>query len=151
MSDPVWYRSLYWRIAFGFIAMLAILLLGAGSGVPVAHGSHLRRAGKIAAQLAALVAKTSPQNCRSTRTRISTRSCSVHFSRVYQPFLVVLANGQRASNRPAGLPPEFASHGVRADRAASAFGERRARGGEPGRERTPHAWRWKAAGTRRRR
>ena len=30
MSDPVWYRSLYWRIAFGFIALLAILLLAQG-------------------------------------------------------------------------------------------------------------------------
>ena len=30
MSDPVWYRSLYWRIALGFIAMLAILLLAQG-------------------------------------------------------------------------------------------------------------------------
>ena len=30
MSDPVWYRSLYWKIAFGFIAMLAILLLTQG-------------------------------------------------------------------------------------------------------------------------
>ena len=27
MSDPVWYRSLYWRIAFGFVALLAVLLL----------------------------------------------------------------------------------------------------------------------------
>ena len=30
-----------------------------------------------------------------------------HFSRIYQPFLVALTNGQRASNRPTGLPPEF--------------------------------------------
>ena len=27
MSKPVWYRSLYWRIAFGFIALLAVLLI----------------------------------------------------------------------------------------------------------------------------
>ena len=27
MPDPVWYKSLYWRIAFGFVAMLAALLL----------------------------------------------------------------------------------------------------------------------------
>ena len=26
MSRPVWYRSLYWRIAFGFIALLAVVL-----------------------------------------------------------------------------------------------------------------------------
>jgi signal transduction histidine kinase len=27
MSEPVWYRSLYWRIALGFVALLAVLLL----------------------------------------------------------------------------------------------------------------------------
>jgi len=26
MPDPVWYRSLYWRIAIGFVAVLAVLL-----------------------------------------------------------------------------------------------------------------------------
>jgi hypothetical protein len=31
MPDPIWYRSLYWRIAFGFIALLAILLLAQGA------------------------------------------------------------------------------------------------------------------------
>jgi signal transduction histidine kinase len=30
MSDPVWYRSLYWRIALGFIALLAALLAAQG-------------------------------------------------------------------------------------------------------------------------
>src|SRR5262245_24727880 len=27
MPEPVWYRSLYWRIALGFVAMLAVLLV----------------------------------------------------------------------------------------------------------------------------
>ena len=27
---PVWYRSLYWRIAFGFVALLAVVLVAAG-------------------------------------------------------------------------------------------------------------------------
>ena len=27
MPDPVWYKSLYWRIAFGFVAMLGALLV----------------------------------------------------------------------------------------------------------------------------
>jgi hypothetical protein len=31
MSDPVWYRSLYFRIAFGFVALLATLLVLQGS------------------------------------------------------------------------------------------------------------------------
>src|SRR6185503_5881678 len=31
MSDPVWYRSLYWRIAIGFVALLATLLVLQGA------------------------------------------------------------------------------------------------------------------------
>ena len=27
MPDRVWYKSLYWRIALGYIALLALLLL----------------------------------------------------------------------------------------------------------------------------
>ena len=30
MPDPVWYRSLYWRIALGFVALLATLLVVQG-------------------------------------------------------------------------------------------------------------------------
>ena len=30
MPDPVWYRSLYWRIALGFVALLASLLVVQG-------------------------------------------------------------------------------------------------------------------------
>ena len=26
-TRPVWYRSLYWRIAFGFVALLDVLLV----------------------------------------------------------------------------------------------------------------------------
>ena len=42
MSDPVWYRSLYWRIAFGFIALLAVLLLVQVLRLPLADRSHRR-------------------------------------------------------------------------------------------------------------
>ncbi len=107
MSDPVWYRSLYWKIAFGFVAMLAILLLTQGLlflwltdqifGVPA----------RTPAQLATLVAEevgTEIQQHPDTDLEAFVRD---KYSRIYQPFLVVLANGQRASNRPNGLPPEF--------------------------------------------
>ena len=30
MPDPIWYRSLYWRFAFGFVALLATLLVVQG-------------------------------------------------------------------------------------------------------------------------
>jgi len=108
MSDPVWYRSIYWRIAFGFIAMLAILLLTQGLLFLWLTDRIFGAAPRTPAQLAANVADevgTELQQRPDTDLEAFIRD---RFSHIYQPFLVVLTNGQRASNRPSGLPPEFA-------------------------------------------
>ena len=107
MSDPVWYRSLYWKIAFGFIAMLAVLLLSQGLLFLWLTDRIFGTAPRAPAQLATYVADevaTELQQRPDTELEPFVRD---RFSHVYQPFLVVLTNGQRASNRPAGLPPEF--------------------------------------------
>ena len=57
MSDPVWYRSLYWRIASGFIAMLAILLLAQGLLFLWLTDRIFGTPARTPAQLAALVAE----------------------------------------------------------------------------------------------
>ena len=130
MSDPVWYRSLYWRIAFGFVAMLAILLLAQGVVFLWLTDRIFGAPARTPAQLAALVAEDVAAELQEHPDADLDAFVQVHFSRVYQPFLVVLANGQRASNRPAGLPPEF---------PRMVFGRMRGepfspggRGGEPG-------------------
>jgi signal transduction histidine kinase len=107
MSDPVWYRSLYWRIAFGFVAMLAILLLAQGVVFLWLTDRIFGAPARTPAQLAALVAEDVAAELQEHPDADLDAFVQVHFSRVYQPFLVALANGQRASNRPAGLPPEF--------------------------------------------
>jgi signal transduction histidine kinase len=107
MSDPVWYRSLYWKIAFGFIAMLAVLLLSQGLLFLWLTDRIFGTAPRTPAQLATYVAEevaTELQQRPNTDLEGFVRD---RFSHIYQPFLVVLTNGQRASNRPAGLPPEF--------------------------------------------
>ena len=107
MSDPVWYRSIYWRIAFGFIAMLAILLLSQGVLFLWLTDRIFGAAPRTPAQLAANVAEevgTELQQRPDTDLEAFVRD---HFSHIYQPFLVLLTNGQHASNRPSGLPPEF--------------------------------------------
>ena len=107
MSDPVWYRSLYWKIAFGFIAMLAVLLLSQGLLFLWLTDRIFGTAPRTPAQLATYVADevaTELQQRPDTELEAFVRD---RFSHIYQPFLVVLTNGQRASNRPAGLPPEF--------------------------------------------
>lgn len=107
MSDPVWYKSIYWRIAFGFIAMLAILLLTQGLLFLWLTDRIFGAAPRTPEQLARSVAEevgTEFQQRPDSNLEAFVRD---KFSHIYQPFLVVLTNGQRASNRPNGLPPEF--------------------------------------------
>jgi signal transduction histidine kinase len=107
MSDPVWYRSLYWRIASGFIAMLAILLLAQGLLFLWLTDRIFGTPARTPAQLAALVGEDVAAELQQRPDSDLEAFVRDHFSRVYQPFLVVLISGQRASNRPTGLPPEF--------------------------------------------
>lgn len=107
MSDPVWYRSLYWRIALGFIAMLAILLLAQGLLFLWLTDRIFGAPARTPAQLAALVADDVAAELQHRPQADLDAFVRDHFSSIYQPFLVVLATGQRASNRPTGLPPEF--------------------------------------------
>jgi two-component system, OmpR family, sensor kinase len=107
MSELVWYKSLYWRIAFGFVATLAALLLAQG-GVLLwltdrVVGSSSRTpeqlVASVAADLSAALAKN-PDLSLEGYVRD-------HFRQIYRPFLVVMRDGRVASNRPNGLPPGY--------------------------------------------
>jgi signal transduction histidine kinase len=107
MSKPLWFRSLYWRIAFGFIAMLAVLLLAQGLLflwlTDRFVGSANRTPAQLAEQVADVVAgQLARQPDLDLRTYLPDR-----FRQVYQPFVVVLMDGRRGSNRPAMLPVAF--------------------------------------------
>lgn len=107
MSNPVWYRSLYWRIAFGFIAMLAVLLLAQGLLflwlTDRFVGSSSRTPAQLAEQVADVVAgQLARQPDLDLATYLPDR-----FRQIYQPFAVVLVDGRHASNRPLMLPPTF--------------------------------------------
>ena len=107
MSDPVWYRSLYWKIAFGFIAMLAVLLLSQVLLFLWLTDRIFAAAPRTPAQLATMVAEEVGSEIQQRPGLDIEAFVRDRFSHIYQPFLVVLTNGQRASNRPNGLPPEF--------------------------------------------
>lgn len=107
MSDPVWYRSLYWKIAFGFIAMLAVLLLSQVLLFLWLTDRIFAAVPRTPAQLATMVADEVGAEIQQRPTIDLEGFVSNRFSHIYQPFLVVLTDGQRASNRPNGLPPEF--------------------------------------------
>ena len=107
MSDPVWYRSLYWKIAFGFIAMLAVLLLSQVLLFLWLTDRIFAATPRTPAQLATMVAEEVGSEIQQRPDVDLEAFVRDRFSHVYQPFVVVLTNGQRASNRPNGLPPEL--------------------------------------------
>ncbi|RPJ53214.1 MAG: hypothetical protein EHM24_33195, partial [Acidobacteria bacterium] len=101
----MWYRSLYWRIGFGFVALMAFLLgaqgllllwlTGQGGWLPGRSPTDLGRT--IAAEVAAAVAASPPADVeRQVRER---------FGRVYRPFVVVMADGRVITGRDAPPPP----------------------------------------------
>jgi signal transduction histidine kinase len=107
MPDPVWYKSLYWRIAFGFVATLAVVLLvqtlillwltdrivGTSSRTPE------QLVASVAADLGTALAK-------DPELRLD-QYLRNNFRHIYRPFLVVMRDGRAASNRPNGLPPNY--------------------------------------------
>jgi signal transduction histidine kinase len=104
MGELVWYKSLYWRIAFGFVATLAALLLAQG-GVLLwltdrVVGSSWRTPEQLVASVASDVSAALTEN-QSLDLDAYVRD---HFHQVYRPFLVIMRDGRMTSNRMSGLP-----------------------------------------------
>ncbi len=107
MSDPVWYRSLYWRIAFGFIALMAMLLIAQGVLYLWLTDRFVGTAARTPTQLATLVASEVSSELGQKPDLNVEEFARSRYSHVYQPFLIVLRDGRRGSNRPTALPPEL--------------------------------------------
>jgi signal transduction histidine kinase len=107
MSEPVWYRSLYWRIAFGFVATLAALLLVQGVVLLWLTDRIVGGSSRSPEQLATIVAADlsaalNEQPNLALEDRVRRR-----FGHIYQPFVVAMHDGRTAMNRPGPLPPGF--------------------------------------------
>jgi signal transduction histidine kinase len=106
MSDLVWYKSLYWRIAFGFVATLAALLLMQGV-VLLWLTDRIIGGFRTPEQLVTLVAADlSAAMMKEPHLQIESYVPD-HFRYIYRPFAVVMRDGRLASNRPNGLPPGY--------------------------------------------
>jgi signal transduction histidine kinase len=108
MPERVWYRSLYWRIALGFIALLALLLL-VQTGLSVWLMNRMwGRASRTPTQLAELVAQDlSTQLTRNPDLDVE-RHVRTKYGAGYQPFVVVvLGDARTLSNRPTAVPPNL--------------------------------------------
>ena len=86
MSEPVWYKSLYWRIALGFVAMLAALLLAQGFVLLWFTDQIVGRSSRSPQQLAGFVSA----ELATALTENPSLSIEAHvrerFATIYQPF-----------------------------------------------------------------
>lgn len=120
MPDPIWFRSLYWRIAFGFIAMLAILLLVQAALFLWLTGRFTESlTSSTPQQVADLVARELSDALTDNPSLDLQAYVRTELDDVPQAFVVIMRDGRRASNRPGVLPPNFGER----------FGRR---GGPPG-------------------
>jgi two-component system OmpR family sensor kinase len=111
MSELVWYKSLYWRIAFGFVATLAALLVAQGGVLLWLTDRVVGSSFRTPEQLVAMVAADLSAALANDPNLAIDSYIRDRFGHIYRPFLVVMRDGRTASNRPNGLPPGY-SRGV---------------------------------------
>jgi two-component system sensor histidine kinase BaeS len=107
MSNPRWYRSLYWRIALGLIAFLAIMLAAEGG---IFLWMTDRIAGSMPARsprrLAALVA-SDLGTALTANNRLDIESyIREQFGQTLQTFVVIMRDGQILANHD-DVPPQL--------------------------------------------
>jgi two-component system sensor histidine kinase BaeS len=104
-NHPVWYRSLYWRIGLGFVAFLAVLLVAQALLFVWLTG---RTAGAFPAASGARLAELIAGDIRDQLEVDPAADLGAHiaaeYSRVVQPFVIVMADGRILTNRP-NAPP----------------------------------------------
>jgi signal transduction histidine kinase len=108
MPERVWYRSLYWRIAMGYVALIVVLLVVQTSLFLWLTNRMWGRASRTPAQLAELVAQDLSSQLSETPQLDTDEYLRRRYSLGYQPFVVVLKSDPRTmSNRPRAVPPNL--------------------------------------------
>jgi hypothetical protein len=107
MPDPVWYKSLYWRIAFGFVAMLAAVLLAQGLVMFWLTDRVVGWSAQSPSQLVTSVATDLTAALERNPSLDLDTYVRNEFGHIYRPFVVAMVDGRTASNRPNSLPPGY--------------------------------------------
>jgi len=98
-GEPRWYRSLYWRIALGLIAFLALMLTAEGA---LFLWTSERIAGSMPARsprrLAVLVASDVGTALAANPSLDLEKYLSEQYAHIFQTFLVIMRDGRVASN-----------------------------------------------------
>ena len=128
MSEPRWYRSLYWRIALGLFAFLALMLAAQGA---LFLWMTDRIAGSMPARdprrLAVLVASDVGAALADDPSLDLEEYVRDQYANVFQTFLVIMQDGRIASNHDD--VPEELQRTIVADAARRVFQGRGRRGG----------------------
>src|SRR5687768_6461257 len=105
MPERVWYKSLYWRIALGYVALLAVLLL-VQTGLSVWLTDRMwGRTSRTPEELAELVADDlGAVLTQAPQTDLKSYLVD-RYGSGFRPFAVVLADDKQTfSNRPTAIP-----------------------------------------------
>jgi signal transduction histidine kinase len=106
MSDPVWYRSLYWRIALGFVALLATLLAVQGLVFLWLTGRVAAVwPGRSASELATSIAADLSQELTAHPDTDISEYVNRRYQSAFRSFEVVMRDGRVAASRRV-LPPQ---------------------------------------------
>ena len=113
MSERTWFRSLYSRIAFGFVALLAALLLAQGLLFFWLTGrfDEASPQGRTSQQTADFIARELSDALTSNPSLDLEAFVRTEFSDVRRGFSVIMRDGRRVANRPELLPPGFMQRG----------------------------------------
>ena len=135
MPEIAWYRSLYWRIALGFVALLATLL--AVQGVVflwiTGRASDLLP-GRSPAEYAQTIAGDLSVVLRDQPTLDLDTYLNERYTTKYRPFVVVTRDGRTVISRAVMPPPELARGAMgrlTGDGGPPRFGRGRPDGGGP--------------------
>ena len=104
-TGTAWYRSLYWRIAVGLVAFLALMLVAQGA---LFIYTTDRIAGSMPApsprRLAVLVASDLSSALNTDPSLDVEDYIRDQYSKVFQPFVVLMRDGREVSNHPGAIP-----------------------------------------------
>ncbi len=105
MPERRWYRSLYWRIALGYVALLAVLLV-AQTGLAVwLMDRTWGPPDRTPAEVADTVAQDLSEQLSQNPAFDVERHLRDRYGRKYPPFVVVLANDSRTLVNREPVPP----------------------------------------------
>jgi signal transduction histidine kinase len=128
MSSPVWYRSLYWRIALGFVALLAVLLAAQGLVFLWLTGRVAAAwPGRSASELASSVAADLSRELAVHPDLDINEYVNSRFTSAFRSFAVVMRDGRAIRSRRV-LPPPLIERAAWArlfgESSSAAFGHR---------------------------